>query len=310
MLTCAALAANTVRHGCSARTAGSEWVRADVTGTDLPGPREPFTAHLRRWPMGAERTELLDGQLYWPGDFDERDAMVACRALPGSRIRVDPGAGLIAGPVPEDEPQVRVWTDADGTRWHEMNGMTLYQRPGERNWTMRPPTREERRRNNEQLAAYRAEEWAGTVAVYAANATDLLAAWRYLTAHPVFWTYVVPPHEVDEAIWARIEAEGWLSDSEGLACLDVSLDRLGDRLEVRLEHGPALWPLDVPAQHRAGLRVGGTPSHDLNRDVAKPTWEEAIVALAAKVRQRYGDDRARVPEPRSGRDDTGASTQG
>jgi hypothetical protein len=215
--------------------------------------------------MGAERTELLDGQLYWPGDFDERDAMVARRALPGSRIRVDPGAGLIAGPVPEDEPQVRGWTDADGTRWHEMNGMTLYQRPGKRNWTMRPPTREERRRNNEQLAAYRAEEWAGTVAAYAANATDLLAVWRYLTAHPVFWTYVVPtdladldPHEVDEAIWARIEAEGWLSDSEGLACLDVSLDRLGDRLEVRLEHGPALWPLDVPAQHRAGLRVGGT----------------------------------------------------
>jgi hypothetical protein len=64
--------------------------------------------------MGAERTELLDGQLYWPGDFDERDAMVARRALPGSRIRVDPGAGLIAGPVPEDEPQVREWTDADG----------------------------------------------------------------------------------------------------------------------------------------------------------------------------------------------------
>jgi hypothetical protein len=74
-----------------------------VTGTDLPGPREPFTAaHLRCWPMGAKRTELLDGQLYWPGDFDERDAMVARRALPGSRIRVDPGAGLIAGPVPED----------------------------------------------------------------------------------------------------------------------------------------------------------------------------------------------------------------
>jgi hypothetical protein len=39
-------------------------------------------------------------------------------------------------------------------------------------------------------------------------------------------------------------------------------------------------------------------------DVAGPTWEEAIVALAAKVRQRYGDDRARVPEPRSSRDNT------
>jgi hypothetical protein len=64
-----------------------------------------------------------------------------------------------------------------------------------------------------------------------------------------------------------------------------------------MEHGPVLWPLDVPAQHRTGLRVGGTPSHDPSLDVAEPTWEEAIVALAAKVRQRYGDNRARVPEP-------------
>jgi hypothetical protein len=64
-----------------------------------------------------------------------------------------------------------------------------------------------------------------------------------------------------------------------------------------MEHGPVLWPLDVPAQHRTGLRVGGNPSHDPSLDVAEPTSEEAIVALAAKVRQRYGDDRARVAEP-------------
>ena len=53
------------------------------------------------------------------------------------------------------------------------------------------------------------------------------------------------------------------------------------------------------------LRVGGTPSHDPSLDVAEPTWEEAIVALAAKVRQRYGDDRAQVPEPRSDREKLG-----
>jgi hypothetical protein len=283
-----------------------------MAGPDLPGPREPFTsAHLRRWPMGAERTELLDGRLYWPGEFDERDAMVARRALPGSRIRVKPGVGLVAGPVLEDEPESRERTDEEGTRWHEMNGMTLYQRRGERNWTMRPPTREERRHNTEQLAAYRAEGWARTVAQYAANPADVLTAWHYLTAHPVFWTYLVPsdladidPREVDEATWARIEAEGWLSDSDGLACLDVSPGHSGGRLEVRAEHGPVLWPMDVPAQHRAGLQVGGTPSHDPSLDVAEPTWEEAIVALAAKVRQRYGDDRARVPEPQPNCDDT------
>ena len=178
-----------------------------MAGPDLPGPREPFTvAHLDRWPMSTERTELLAGQLYWSGDFDERDAMVARRALPGSRIRIEPGVGLIAGPLPEDESESRKWTDKDGTRWHEINGLTLYQRPGERNWTMRPPTPEERRHNTEQLAAYRAEEWAGTVARYVAHQADVLVAWRYLTAHPIFWSYLVPsdladidPRAVDEA---------------------------------------------------------------------------------------------------------------
>jgi len=98
-----------------------------MAGLDLPGPREPFTvAHLERWPMGAGRAELLDGELYWSGDFDERDAMVARRTLPGSRIRVEPGVGLIAGSVPEDEPVSREWTDEDGTRWHEMNGVTAH----------------------------------------------------------------------------------------------------------------------------------------------------------------------------------------
>jgi hypothetical protein len=217
-----------------------------MAGPDLPRPREPFTsAHLQRWPMGAERAELLDGQLYWSGEFDERDAMVARRALPGSRIRVKPGVGLIAGPVLEDEPESRERTDEEGTRWHEMNGMTLHQRRGERNWTMRPLTREERRRGTGQLAAYRAEGWARTVAAYAANPADVLAAWHYLTAHPVFWTYLVPsdladidPREVDEATWARIEAEGWLSDSDGLAYLDVSLGRSGAGSRLGRSMGP------------------------------------------------------------------------
>ncbi len=64
-----------------------------------------------------------------------------------------------------------------------------------------------------------------------------------------------------------------------------------------MEHGPRAVAAGRPGAAQDGLRVGDTPSHDPSLDVAEPTWEEAIVALAAKVRQRYGDDRARVPEP-------------
>jgi hypothetical protein len=92
-----------------------------MAGPDLSGPREPFTvAHLERWPMGAGRTELLDGRLYRPGDFDERDAMVARRALNGSRISVEPGVGLSAGPMLEDEPTSREWR-----RWVRTTGFSL-----------------------------------------------------------------------------------------------------------------------------------------------------------------------------------------
>ena len=86
---------------------------------------------------------------------------------------------------------------------------------------------------------------ADTVIAYATNPADALAAWSYLTAHPIFWSFLVPtdladadPREIDEAAWARIEAEGWLSDSDGLAHLDVNLGRSGGSLEVRMEHGP------------------------------------------------------------------------
>lgn len=57
---------------------------------------------------------------------------------------------------------------------------------------------------------------------------------------------------------------------------------------------------DVPAEHRTGMRAEGTPSHDPGLDVAEPTWERAIVALAGKVHRGYGDDRARVPYLSSG----------
>jgi hypothetical protein len=222
-----------------------------VAGADLPGRGEPFSAaHVTRWPPGAV---LDNGELCWPGEFDERDAVVAGRAFPGCRIRVEPGTGLVAGPVPEREPLSGKWTDEDGTRWHELGGLAVYQRPG------------------------------------------------YLAAHPAFWTYHVrggladaDPDEIDEAAWASVESRGWLSSEEGLAGLDVSVGGGYGAVEVRLEHGPVLWPLDVPAGHRMGLRVGGTPCHDPRLGVVAPAWEQAIVALAARVRCFYGDDRAWV----------------
>ena len=274
---------------------------------DLPSPREEFTTdHLARWPMGAERAELDDGKIVWPGEFDERDAVVAPRTFPGFRVRVEAGVGLIVARAPREEHEApRKWTDSDGTQWHSFHGMVLRRDPGEQHWTLVPWTEDERRRNREQLTAYRSESWLTTVAEYVAHPGDLESAWSYLQAHPIFWSWITPeqlsgmdPAGVDEERWARIQAESWLTCDFGLGNLtiDVIRDADGQEAAVRLEHGPTLWPLDVAAEHRAGFRLGGTPSHDPRLDVIEPTWKGAVVALAAKVRLIYGDDRAHVPD--------------
>jgi hypothetical protein len=261
--------------------------------------------------MGAAAAALRDGELVWAGDFDERDAVVARRTFPGSRVRLQMGLGLVVGPLPAAEPESREWTDEHGTRWHSVGGMLLRSGADEEHWTAEPWTTGERQRNREQLAGWRAEQWLAVVAGYVGKPDDVQAAWRYLLEHPIFWSWALPAHvadadasEIDEAAWARIEADSWLDDSDGLAEMHVAVSSSDDGTMVSLEHGPVLWALDVPPGHRAGLRVGGTPSHDPRLDVAEPTWERAIVALAAKVRRAYGDDRSRVADasPASGGD--------
>jgi hypothetical protein len=63
---------------------------------------------------------------------------------------------------------------------------------------------------------------------------------------------------------------------------------------VGLEHGPHLWPCDVNPDQHFCTPVDGMSSHDPKLDVSAPTYEEAIVALAGKVRHHYGHDRFKI----------------
>ncbi|WP_338704348.1 hypothetical protein V2W30_41250 (plasmid) [Streptomyces sp. Q6] len=60
-------------------------------GPDLPPASEPMTfeAFLARWPTGAWKTEMIDGVVYFYGEFDERDVQVAERAYPGRRALIN-----------------------------------------------------------------------------------------------------------------------------------------------------------------------------------------------------------------------------
>lgn len=51
----------------------------------LPPPDQLITYDdfSTSWPMGAEKTELIDGVIIWYGDFDENDRLTVERAFPG-----------------------------------------------------------------------------------------------------------------------------------------------------------------------------------------------------------------------------------
>jgi hypothetical protein len=272
---------------------------------DLPSPDEPFTIdHLDRWPMGVVKRELIDGEAVFQGLFDDRDAAVARRAFPGRRVVVDDETLTVAHVVRE-ELRNEQWTDDDEVEHHHLGSLRLFRRPGQQNWTQEPSTQEEQRRNREQLAADEAQAWDKTVAAYAADPDDLVGCWRYLADHPIFWSWMIPTgsladlaaSDVDEATWARIESEAQLLPGQGMDSAETYVSRGDDGTPlVTIEHGPMLWPLDVAAEHRFGLHIGGQPSLDIQLTSTAPTWEEAVVALAASVRERYGDDRARIPD--------------
>ncbi|GAB3664591.1 hypothetical protein GCM10027589_28740 [Actinocorallia lasiicapitis] len=65
-------------------------------GPDLPSAGETFQvdSFARRWPTGAEKTELQDGAPVFYGRWDERDVEIAERAYPGRVVRLDQKPGL------------------------------------------------------------------------------------------------------------------------------------------------------------------------------------------------------------------------
>jgi len=79
------------------RTLAADW-RGTVPkppGPDLPpaDARIDVDVFCRRWPTGAEKTELENGCPVFYGEWDERDVEIAQRAYPGRTVRLDQPPG-------------------------------------------------------------------------------------------------------------------------------------------------------------------------------------------------------------------------
>lgn len=79
-----------------------------MTGPDLPSPDQPITVDVFecRWPTGAEKVELLYGDIFFYGEFDERDAEIARRAYPGRAIEFYPGPGQSGAMIVKPGPRI------------------------------------------------------------------------------------------------------------------------------------------------------------------------------------------------------------
>jgi hypothetical protein len=134
---------------------------------------------------------------------------------------------------------------------------------------------------------------------YDGTPDDFPLSWKYLTSHPIFHRPIpVDAHGRTAADLTEDELTAppeFIDNCDGLRDMWSFVDRdsLGE-VVVELEHGPHLWPADVPATERWNTPASGTSSHDPRLDVSAATYEAAIVALAAKVRSHYGHDRSNV----------------
>jgi hypothetical protein len=100
---------------------------------------------------------------------------------------------------------------------------------------------------------------------YEANATDFMTCFHWLNGHPAFWTRY------------SVDRNDWNTESNGSIWLGVTTDNDGKPV-IMLETGGAVEPERTSRYH------------DLRLDVYAPTYEQAIVQLAAKVHKFFDVD--------------------
>lgn len=135
------------------------------------------------------------------------------------------------------------------------------------------------------------DEWARIVADYEAHPDDAHAAWYYLDHHPVFWRFEklgqedYPANHVAHLEHEYAMSRGWPEITPHKVNPDTNRieedDALNTRIQWWYEFGP--WSL-----------TPGEPSiatHDYELDSGTETYEQAIIEIARKVHDNYGNDR-------------------
>lgn len=175
----------------------------------------------------------------------------------------------------------------------KINGKTV------RVW--RSPSAEESAQLDADIAVYSARDWAKILKAYFKNPKDFYASWYFLSEHPAnkrTWKSKDGRHVDVYSAWSRnldimivkvdpktrrIESKvnkNWKKNGKGKHPEDKKRNTATD---VWLEWGP--WSTTPEC---GNTPAWDGPSHDPRCDVGAPTFEEAIVKLAAAVWKGYG----------------------
>lgn len=127
---------------------------------------------------------------------------------------------------------------------------------------------------------------------YEKTPNDFYTAFRYLDSHPAFVRVEQYPHGTHDDY----------AFMQQLYMMVVRVNPATERIEddVALNTATRVWleagawisdeEMRVEDKHWTGTG-NGTFSHDLNLDCGAPTFEAAIIELAALVKKHYGDKR-------------------
>lgn len=138
-----------------------------------------------------------------------------------------------------------------------------------------------------------ADPWAEIVAGYEAVPEDVRDAWLYVDCHPVFWRFwkdrdYYPPLHIGNLKYEHSLAEGWPDITPHKVCPETNAieddDSLNTRLQWWYEFGP--WSL-YPGEHDRGPYA----THDYHLDGGADTYDQAVLDIARKIHQNYGNDR-------------------
>lgn len=125
----------------------------------------------------------------------------------------------------------------------------------------------------------RQADWADRVAAYEAQPGDFYSAWMYLNCHPAFWAF-------DQG-GSTEHPSNHISRLEG----HVGFDRSIEVWPLHDEESGGIYVTIEAGKRELIVRDGPEHWHDPDLDTCEPTYEQAVIVLARKVWESYGNDR-------------------